>query len=107
MKETTPRELEISRIYKRFYSALQLRDLCNEMPIYAVARKYEIPRGIVQNLAQTCHGFASGMIRFCRMMGWGGLAAVLDHYSDRLRAGMFECVNLGGKGSWRRANGCG
>jgi hypothetical protein len=41
------------------------------------------------------------------MMGWGGLAAVLDHYSDRLRAGMFECVNLGGKGSWRRANGCG
>ncbi|TVY48952.1 DNA polymerase theta [Lachnellula occidentalis] len=87
MKESTPEELEIVRVYKRFYSALQLRDLCNEMPIHAVARKYDIPRGIVQNLAQTCHGFAAGIIKFCQRMGWGALAAVLDHYSDRLRAG--------------------
>ncbi|KAG9229284.1 P-loop containing nucleoside triphosphate hydrolase protein [Amylocarpus encephaloides] len=87
MKETTPQEIETARIYKRFYSALQLRDLCNETPIYAVARKYEMPRGMVQNLAQTCHGFAAGMIRFCHRMGWGALAAVLDHYSDRLKAG--------------------
>ncbi|TVY30431.1 Helicase and polymerase-containing protein [Lachnellula hyalina] len=87
MKESTPEELETVRVYKRFYSALQLRDLCNEMPIHAVARKYDIPRGIVQNLAQTCHGFAAGIIKFCQRMGWGALAAVLDHYSDRLRAG--------------------
>lgn len=88
MKENTPQEQEKARIYRRFYSALQLRDLCNEMPIYAVARKYDLPRGIVQNLAQTCHGFAAGMIKFCKKMGWGALAAVLDHYSDRLKAGM-------------------
>lgn len=88
MKENTPKEQETTRIYRRFYSALQLRDLCNEMPIYAVARKYDIPRGIVQNLAQTCHGFAAGMIKFCKKMGWGALAAVLDHHSDRLKAGM-------------------
>ncbi|KAF4611394.1 hypothetical protein G7Y89_g15619 [Cudoniella acicularis] len=87
MKEMSPEEIETARIYKRFYSALQLRDICNEMPIYAVARKYDIPRGVVQNLAQTCHGFAAGMIKFCQRMDWGGLAAVLDHYSDRLRAG--------------------
>ncbi|KAI6711803.1 hypothetical protein JHW43_005679 [Diplocarpon mali] len=71
----------------RFYTALQLRDLCNEMPIYAVARKYDIPRGVVQNLAQTCQGFAAGMIKFCERMDWGALGAVLDHFSDRLRAG--------------------
>ncbi|TVY20266.1 Helicase and polymerase-containing protein TEBICHI [Lachnellula arida] len=87
MKESTPEELETVRVYKRFYSALQLRDLCNEMPIHTVARKYDIPRGNVQNLAQTCHGFAAGIIKFCQRMGWGALAAVLDHYSDRLRAG--------------------
>jgi len=88
MKESTPEELETVRVYKRFYSTLQLRDLCNEMPIHAIARKYDLPRGIVQNLAQTCHAFATGIIKFCERMGWGALAAVLDHYSDRLRAGM-------------------
>ena len=88
MQETNPEEIEIARVYKRFYAALQLRDLCNEMPIHAVARKYDLPRGIVQNLAQTCQGFAAGMIQFCQRMNWGALAAVLDHFSDRLKAGM-------------------
>jgi DNA polymerase theta len=89
MKESTAQEVEIARIYRRFYAALQLRDLCNEMPVHAVARKYDIPRGMVQNLAQTCHGFAAGMIKFCERMNWGALVAVLDHFSDRLRAGEF------------------
>jgi replicative superfamily II helicase len=91
MTESTPRKIEIARVYRRFYAALQLRDLCNEMPVHAVARKYDIARGIVQNLAQTCHGFAAGMIKFCERMNWGALAAVLDHFSDRLKAGMFIC----------------
>jgi hypothetical protein len=89
MKESTPQEIETARIYRRFYAALQLRDLCDEMPIQAVARKYDLPRGIVQNLAQTCHGFAAGIIKFCERMDWGALAAVLDHFSGRLKAGMF------------------
>ncbi|CZR50584.1 related to DNA-directed DNA polymerase theta [Phialocephala subalpina] len=87
MKESTPEEIETGRIYRRFYAALQLRDLCNEMPIHAVARKYDLPRGVVQNLTQTCHGFAAGMIKFCERMNWGALSAVLDHFSDRLKAG--------------------
>ncbi|RKF57540.1 DNA polymerase theta [Golovinomyces cichoracearum] len=87
MKESTPQEIESARIYRRFYTALQLRDLCNEVPIYSVARKYEIPRGNVQNLAQTCQGFAAGMIKFCERMEWGALGAILDHYRDRLKAG--------------------
>lgn len=59
------------------------------MPIYAVAQKYHILRGVVQNLAQNCHGFAAGMIKLCERMRWGALAVVLDHFSDRLRAGMY------------------
>ena len=51
--------------------ALQLRDLCNEMPIHKVAQKYMVPRGSVQTLAQTCQGFSAGMIKFCEHMGWG------------------------------------
>ena len=69
--ENTPEETELSRVYKRFYLALQLRDLCNEMPIHVVARKYDSPRGSVQTLSQTCHGFAAGVIKFCQHMDWG------------------------------------
>ncbi|KAF9879847.1 DEAD/DEAH box helicase [Colletotrichum karsti] len=87
LKETTPEEKEIVRVHRRFYLAFQLRDLCNEMPVHAVARKYDVPRGAVQTLSQTCHGFAAGMIKFCEHMGWGVMAAALDHFSDRLIAG--------------------
>ncbi|KAL2136036.1 hypothetical protein VTI74DRAFT_5772 [Chaetomium olivicolor] len=87
LKETTPDEKEVARRYHRFYLALQLRDLCNEVPIHSVAQKYDMPRGSVQTLAQTCQGFAAGMVKFCETMGWGAMAAVLDHFSDRLKAG--------------------
>lgn len=71
LSESTPEEKELSRRYHRFYLALQLRDLCNEIPIHRVAKKYDMPRGFVQSLAQTCKGFAAGMIKFCETMGWG------------------------------------
>ena len=87
MKETTAEEMNLVRVYRRFYAALQLRDLCNEVPVHMVATKYDMPRGAIQNLAQTCEGFAAGMVRFCERMGWGMLAAVLEHTSDRLKAG--------------------
>lgn len=87
LKERTQEEKDLARVYRRFYMALQLRDLCNEYPIHVVARRYEVPRGIVQNLSQTCQGFAAGMVKFCEQMGWGVFAAALNHFSDRLMAG--------------------
>ena len=77
----------MARIYRRFYAALQLRDLCNEVPVHLVARKYEVSRGSVQTLAQICEGFAAGMIMFCDKMGWGMLKVTLEHMCDRLKAG--------------------
>ena len=87
LPETTQQEKDLARIYRRFYAALQLRDLCNEVPIHMVAKKYEIQRGFVQTLAQTCEGFAAGMIKFCERMKWGMFRAVLEHMCDRLKAG--------------------
>ncbi|KAK3394700.1 P-loop containing nucleoside triphosphate hydrolase protein [Podospora didyma] len=87
LKETTAEGKETAWRYHRFYLALQLRDVCNEIPIHRVAQKYDMPRGSVQTLAQTCQGFAAGMIKFCEAMGWGAMAAALDHFSDRLKAG--------------------
>jgi DNA polymerase theta len=87
LREKTPDEIRLARIYRRAYSAFQLRDLCNEMPIHEVSLKYAVPRGQIQTLSQTCHGFAAGMIKFCERMEWGMLGAVLEHMLDRLRAG--------------------
>ena len=89
LPESTAEELAVVRTYKRAYACLQLRDLCNEVPIHDIALKYGVPRGQVQNLAQTCHGFAAGMIKFCERMGssFSLLGAVLEHMLDRLRAG--------------------
>ncbi|PFH61783.1 hypothetical protein XA68_16312 [Ophiocordyceps unilateralis] len=87
LKEKTQEEKDRARVYRRFYLALQLRDLCNEMPIHVISRKYDMARGTVQGLSQTCQGFAAGMIKFCEHMGWGVMAAALEHFSDRLIAG--------------------
>ena len=87
LPEITAQEIETARIYRRFYAAFQLRDLCNESPIHVVAHRFEVPRGFVQTLAQTCGGFAAGMIKFCERMQWGMLSSVLEHMSDRLKAG--------------------
>lgn len=87
MKSTTLAQNKQARIYRRAYTAFQLRDLSNEVPLSTIAQRYRIPRGTVQTLAQQCHGFAAGIVKFCQRMNWGMLAAVLDHMRDRLEAG--------------------
>ncbi|PYH50052.1 DEAD/DEAH box helicase [Aspergillus saccharolyticus JOP 1030-1] len=87
LKENTSEQIKQARIYQRAYTAFQLRDLSNEVPLSDIASRYQIPRGSVQSLAQQCHGFAAGIVKFCQRMGWGMLAAVLDHMQDRLEAG--------------------
>ncbi|PWY87012.1 DNA-directed DNA polymerase theta [Aspergillus heteromorphus CBS 117.55] len=87
LKENTPEQVKQARIYRRAYTAFQLRDLSNEVPLATIASRYRIPRGTVQTLAQQCHGFAAGIVKFCQRMDWGMLAAVLDHMRDRLEAG--------------------
>ncbi|KUL86242.1 hypothetical protein ZTR_08417 [Talaromyces verruculosus] len=86
-KEDDPKQQQLSRIYRRAYAAFLLRDLSNEIPLSTIASRYNVPRGVVQTLAQTCHGFAAGMVKFCQRMGWGMLAVVLEHMRDRLQAG--------------------
>ena len=87
LPENNEDEILLARKYRRFYVALQLRALCNEETISSVAKRFDVARGNVQTLFESCHGFAAGMIKFCERMGWGMLGAVLEHMADRLRAG--------------------
>ncbi len=49
-------------IHNRFYVALILNDLVNEMPLNAVAKKYACARGQLQSLQQNAATFA-GMFK--------------------------------------------
>ncbi len=102
LKQITPEEIEIARRYHRFYLALQLRDLCNEVPVHRVARKYDMPRGSVQNLAQTCQGFAAGMIKFCECMGWGFVATLPSPITTKKCLSRKVVANRFGSGSWQQ-----
>lgn len=88
LDESTPELHSIARTHRRFYLSLILRDLINEQPIRTVATKFSCPRGAVQQLAITARGFAATSATFCRVMGWSGLAVLLDHYTSRLDMGV-------------------
>jgi len=68
LPERTEDEIRTARVYRRVYSTFALRDICNEIPINTISLKYSLARGTIQDLAQTCHGFAAGMIKFCQRM---------------------------------------
>lgn len=65
-----------------------LRELINERPVHVVAANYDIARGFIQQLSSTCRGFATTSATFCKVMGWTGLAVLLEHYSWRLDRGV-------------------
>lgn len=76
------------RIAKRFYNALILCQLINEVPIHEVARHFEVQsRGSLQSLLQSAAMFSSMMVNFCRTMQWGFLEVILQHYAQRIGAG--------------------
>ncbi|CAG9764616.1 unnamed protein product [Ceutorhynchus assimilis] len=52
-------------IQNRFYVTLMLYDLWNEMPVFKVSEKYQINRGIVQNLMTNSSTFSSNVVHFC------------------------------------------
>jgi DNA polymerase theta len=45
-------------VHQRFYIALALNDLVNEMPITKVAEKYSLNKGLIQSLQQSASTFA-------------------------------------------------
>lgn len=45
-------------MHQRFFTALALNDLVNEMSLSDVADKYGVTKGIVQNLQQAASTFA-------------------------------------------------
>lgn len=53
------------KIVNRFYLTLLLYDLWQEMPIFQAAEKYQVDRGLVQNLMTASATFAANVVSFC------------------------------------------
>ncbi|XP_050312718.1 helicase POLQ-like isoform X1 [Anthonomus grandis grandis] len=56
------------KVLNRFYVTLMLYDLWNETPVFKVSEKYQINRGIVQNLMTSSATFASNVVNFCEQL---------------------------------------
>ncbi|XP_014286733.2 DNA polymerase theta isoform X2 [Halyomorpha halys] len=75
-------------IHKRFYTALALQDLINEVPLNQVALKYDCNKGMLQSLQQSASTFAAMVTSFCKRLGWGGLEVLLAELSSRIQFGV-------------------
>ncbi|RZC43124.1 helicase POLQ-like [Asbolus verrucosus] len=53
------------RVLNRFYLTLMLHDLWNEKSVFAVSEKFQVNRGVVQNLMTNAATFASNVVYFC------------------------------------------
>ncbi|PZC85504.1 hypothetical protein B5X24_HaOG216612 [Helicoverpa armigera] len=75
-------------IHKRFYTALALQDLVNEVPLAEVATKFQCARGFLQSLQQGAATFAGMVTAFCRQLGWKNMEMLVSQFQDRLHFGI-------------------
>ncbi|KAH9634519.1 hypothetical protein HF086_016607 [Spodoptera exigua] len=75
-------------IHKRFYTALALQDLVNEVPLAEVAAKFQCARGFLQSLQQGAATFAGMVTAFCHQLGWKNMEMLISQFQDRLHFGI-------------------
>lgn len=87
-------------LHRRFYAALILYDLVNEVPFWKLEEKYVISRGSLQQLqtssftfAGMVHAFVNKLVRrihtrVITSQGWWDMEALIGHFMDRLNFGV-------------------
>ncbi|XP_033111697.1 DNA polymerase theta-like [Anneissia japonica] len=85
---TTARHKRIVALHQRFYTALLLSDLVNEVPLCEVSRKYGCPRGQLQSLQQSAATFAGMVTVFCNKLGWLNMELLVSQFQHRLNFGI-------------------
>ena len=75
-------------IHKRFFTALALQDLVQEVPVSSVATRYGASKGLIQSL-QSSAGMYAGMVTvFCQKLGWSNLELLFSQFQSRLTFGV-------------------
>lgn len=75
-------------LFFRFYIALALQDLVNEVPITEVGEKFKIKRATLQSLQQSASAFAGTVTNFCEALEWNLMVLIIKQFRERLFFGI-------------------
>ncbi|XP_050447937.1 helicase POLQ-like [Cataglyphis hispanica] len=79
-----PKSVE-KRVVHRFYVTLIVYELWNHHSVYSVAEKYQVNRGVIQNLLNAVSMFASSVVRFCQELPeFWAFTEMLNTFSKKL-----------------------
>lgn len=81
-------DYKLMQIHKRFFIALALQELVNEVSITVVAGKFKVSRGILQSLQQMAGTFAGIVTAFCNSLNWSMLGLIVAQFKERLFFGI-------------------
>lgn len=79
---------KLLKIHLRFFTALILNDLVNEVPYSAVLSKYSCQKGFLQTLQQSSSTYAAMITVFCNRLGWYNLELLVNQFQSRLAFGV-------------------
>ncbi|KAL3691255.1 hypothetical protein R1sor_004906 [Riccia sorocarpa] len=83
------------RICRRFYVALMLSKLVQELPLMEVSESFKVPRGTVQALQGSAGRFAAMVTGFCQRLGWHDMEGLVSKFQSRVSFGVkAEIVEL-------------
>ena len=88
IQKRTEEQKRVIAIHQRFYAALVLQELVNEVPINVVSRRYGVNRGLLQTLQGSASTFAGMVTVFCQKLGWNNLELLLEQFQSRLSFGV-------------------
>lgn len=86
--ERTPEQRAASRVHRRFFTALALHDLIQEVPLHVVAGRYGVSRGLLQSLQASAATFAGMVTVFCQRLSWHNMELLLSQFQSRLCFGI-------------------
>lgn len=79
---------KLLRIHLRFYTALILNDLVNEIPFASILVKYNCQKGFLQTLQQSASTYSAMITVFCNRLGWFNLEMLVNQFQSRLTFGV-------------------
>ncbi|XP_020246250.1 helicase and polymerase-containing protein TEBICHI isoform X2 [Asparagus officinalis] len=83
------------RVCRRFYVALMLSRLVQEVPVADVCEAFKVARGMVQSLQENAGRFALMVSIFCERLGWHDFEGLISKFQNRVSFGVrAEIVEL-------------
>ncbi|XP_078428981.1 MUS308 and mammalian DNA polymerase-like protein isoform X2 [Wolffia australiana] len=76
------------RVAKRFYVALMLSRLVQEVPMPDVCDAFKVSRGMIQSLQENAGRFAFMVSAFCERLGWHDLGGLVSKFQNRVSFGV-------------------